>query len=277
MNAFEVTEAARAPALGERSLHRCAARQEDSIIAYNLTMARLYAGTSGFAYPSWKPEFYPAKLPAAKFLEHYAARLNSVEINYTFRRLPATGTLEKWIEATKPGFLFALKAHMRITHIDRLQPSEFLELFFRSIDPLRVTQRLGPILFQLPPSFRCDETLLAGFLGALPTDYRYAMEFRHISWLTNGVYELLKKYGISLCLAESDTLEIPEVITAGFVYSRLRKTDYSVEERSEIRTKTQRLLAEGRDSFVYFKHEETPAGARYAEELLQAGTAQATD
>ncbi|MGH9662927.1 MAG: DUF72 domain-containing protein [Bryobacteraceae bacterium] len=239
-------------------------------IAYNLTMACLYAGTSGFAYPSWKPEFYPAKLPAAKFLQHYAERLNSVEINYTFRRLPSAGTLEKWVEATKPGFLFALKAHMRITHIERLQRSEFTELFFRAIDPLRVTGRLGPILFQLPASFRCDEARLAEFLGAIPSDLRYAMEFRHTSWLTSGVYDLLKRHGVSLCLAESDTLEIPEVITAGFVYSRLRKADYSVEDRAEIRDKTHRLLADGKDTFVYFKHEETPAGARYAEELLQS-------
>jgi uncharacterized protein YecE (DUF72 family) len=238
-------------------------------MAYNLTMAQLYAGTSGFAYPSWKPEFYPAKLPAAKFLEHYAGWLNSVEINYTFRRLPSAGTLEKWVEATKPGFLFALKAHMRITHIDRLQPSEFTELFFRAIDPLRVTGRLGPILFQLPPSFKRDEARLADFLGAVPSDLRYAMEFRHISWLTDGVYGLLEKHGVSLCLAESDKLEIPEVITAGFVYSRLRKPDYSVEDRAEIRAKAQRLLADGKDTFVYFKHEETPAGARYAEELLR--------
>lgn len=238
-------------------------------MAYNLTMAQLYAGTSGFAYPSWKPDFYPAKLPAGRFLEHYAGRLNSVEINYTFRRLPSASTLESWVAATKPGFLFALKAHMRITHIERLQPSEFTTLFFRAVDPLRVTGRLGPILFQLPPSFKCDEARLATFLGALPSDLRYAMEFRHTSWLTSGVYDVLKNHNVSLCLAESDTLEIPQVITAGFVYSRLRKPDYSAEDRAEIRAETQRLLDDGKDAFVYFKHEETPAGARYAEELLQ--------
>ncbi|HLJ17577.1 MAG TPA: DUF72 domain-containing protein [Bryobacteraceae bacterium] len=232
-------------------------------------MARLYAGTSGFAYASWKPDFYPAKLPANKFLKHYAERLNSVEINYTFRRLPSASTLESWVAATEPGFLFALKAHMRITHIQRLKPSEFTETFFRAIDPLRVAGRLGPVLFQLPPDFRCDERVLTEFLSTLPTDLRCAIEFRNKSWLTDGVYKLLEKHGVALCLAESDKLEIPEVITAGFVYSRLRKPEYSVEDRAEIHAKTHRLLESGKDMFVYFKHEDTPAGAQYAEELLK--------
>ena len=116
-------------------------------------MSLLYAGTSGFAYPSWKPDFYPQKLAAKDFLKHYATRLNSVEINYTFRQLPRASTLENWVSATPEGFLFACKAHMRITHLLRLRESEFTELFFRAIDPLRATRRLGPVLFQLPPNF----------------------------------------------------------------------------------------------------------------------------
>ena len=113
-------------------------------------MPALYSGTSGFAYPSWKPEFYPEKLPAKKFLSYYATRLNAVEVNYTFRRLPSAATLENWVNDTPPGFVFPLKAHMRITHILRLKPSEFTEVFFRAIDPLRTARRLGPVLFQLP-------------------------------------------------------------------------------------------------------------------------------
>ena len=232
-------------------------------------MPHLYAGTSGFAYPGWKPDFYPAKLPAKQFLNHYAGRLNSVEINYTFRRLPSASTLESWVAAVPQGFLFALKAHMRITHIQRLKPSEFTEIFFRAIDPLRVTGRLGPILFQLPPSFKCDEAVLKEFLELVPADLRCAIEFRHKSWLVDEVYRLLEKHGASLCLAESDKLEIPEVITAGFVYSRLRKPEYSTEDRQEIQAKARRMLDSGKDVFVYFKHEETPAGAQYAGELLK--------
>ena len=106
-------------------------------------MATLYAGTSGFAYASWKPDFYPQKLPAKKFLKHYATRLNAVEINYTFRQLPKASTLEKWVSATPAGFRFACKAHMRITHIMRLKESEFNEVFFRAIDPLRATAGWG--------------------------------------------------------------------------------------------------------------------------------------
>src|SRR3954470_12060498 len=134
-------------------------------------MATLYAGTSGFAYPAWKPGFYPAKLPSKGFLQHYAGRLNCVEINYTFRRLPSLTTLQSWVEATRPGFVFAVKANMRITHILRLKNAgEATELFLKMIDPLRTARRLGPILFQLPPAMKCDAGLLSAFLELLPTD-----------------------------------------------------------------------------------------------------------
>jgi uncharacterized protein YecE (DUF72 family) len=233
-------------------------------------MSHLYAGTSGFAYPSWKPDFYPQKLAAKNFLQHYATRLNAVEINYTFRQLPKSSTLENWVNATPEGFMFACKAHQRITHIDRLRESTFTEAFFRAIDPLRATRRLGPILFQLAPNFKADPPLLAAFLEKLPPENRYAFEFRNASWLTNEVNDLLAKHGVALCLAESEKFEVPEVVTANFVYVRLRKEDYSAEERAEIAGRVQRLRAEGRDVFVFFKHEDTPAGAAYAVELLRA-------
>jgi uncharacterized protein YecE (DUF72 family) len=111
-------------------------------------MPQLFAGTSGFAYASWKPDFYPQKLASKNFLQHYATRLNAVEVNYTFRQLPKAATLENWVNATPEGFVFACKAHMRITHIYRLQESEFNELFFKALEPLRAARRLGPVLFQ---------------------------------------------------------------------------------------------------------------------------------
>jgi uncharacterized protein YecE (DUF72 family) len=229
----------------------------------------LYAGTSGFAYPSWKPRFYAKDLPAKKFLEYYARRLNSVEINYTFRRLPAENTLENWIKATPEGFLFAPKAHQRITHLLRLKDAkEFTEIFLRSIDPLRATRRLGPILFQLPPYFHCDQERLAAFLADLPSDLRYAFEFRHQSWLADPIYRLLEQHNTALCWAESEKLEIPEIATAKFVYFRLRKAEYPEQERQAIRVVVQKLLGQQKDVFVFFKHEETPDGALYAEELL---------
>ena len=232
-------------------------------------MAHLYSGTSGFAYASWKPDFYPETLPSKKFLSYYAERLNAVEINYSFRRLPSASTLENWVNETRPGFVFPLKAHMRITHIQRLKPSEFTDVFFRAIDPLRVARRLGPVLFQLPPALKCDQALLSDFLATLPRDVRCAFEFRHTSWLQDGVYALLQKHGVALCLAESEKLTIPEVVTANFVYSRLRMPEYSAEDRAEIAGRVEQLLGQGHDVYVFFKHEETPAGALYAEELLK--------
>jgi uncharacterized protein YecE (DUF72 family) len=233
-------------------------------------MANLYAGTSGFAYPAWKPGFYPAKLPANQFLKHYAERLNCVEINYTFRRLPAATTLENWVNQTPSGFVFAVKANMRITHILRLKDAgPATELFLKMIDPLRTSRRLGPILFQLPPQMKCDESLLRDYLELLPRGLRYAFEFRHQSWLTDSVYAELRNRNISLCVAESEKLEVPEVITADFVYYRLRKPDYTEEDVEAFAARAGELLAAGKDLYLMFKHEETPEGALNAQRVLQ--------
>jgi uncharacterized protein YecE (DUF72 family) len=233
-------------------------------------MATLYAGTSGFAYTAWKPAFYPAKLPAKQFLKHYAERLNCVEINYTFRRLPSASTLESWVNATPPGFVFAVKANMRITHILRLKnAAEATELFFQKIDPLRTSRRLGPVLFQLPPAMKCDAALLTSFLELLPDGLRYAFEFRHPSWLCDEVYDALRARNISLCVAESEKLEVPEVITADFVYYRLRKPDYTDADIDAFAARSRELLGTGRDLYLMFKHEETPEGALNAELVLR--------
>jgi uncharacterized protein YecE (DUF72 family) len=235
-------------------------------------MARLFSGTSGFAYPSWKPDFYPAKVPQKDFLKHYATRLNAVEINYTFRQLPSASTLENWVAATPQGFCFVLKAHQRITHISRLKESEFTQVFFKAIDPLRAARRLGPVLFQLAPNMKADMELLKTFVEKLPEDIPCAFEFRNAGWLTDETYKILESRKVALCLAESEKFEVPQVVTAPFVYVRLRKDDYSAEERREIAERTSRLLNDGRDVYVFFKHEDTPAGALYAEELLKGVT-----
>lgn len=232
-------------------------------------MAHLYTGTSGFAYPSWKPEFYPAKLPAAKFLEHYGTRLNCVEVNYTFRRLPSRTVLENWVNCTPAHFVFALKAPMRITHLLKLKDAaEATEVFLRAIDPLRSARRLGPVLFQLPPTLKADVELLRDYLALLPRDLRFAFEFRHASWLAEPVYRLLREHNVSLCLAESEKLETPEVVTADFVYYRLRKTEYSPEQRDEIAERVRAMLDANLDLYLFFKHEDEPQGALYAEDLL---------
>jgi len=239
------------------------------VIMYR-AMATLYAGTSGFAYAAWKPAFYPPKLPANQFLKHYAERLNSVEINYTFRRLPSASTLEGWVKQTPSGFVFAVKANMRITHILRLKNAEqATEIFLKAIDPLRTSRRLGPILFQLPPQMKCDVDLLRTYLALLPADLRYAFEFRHVSWLVDDVYQELRSRNVALCVAESEKLEVPEVITADFVYYRLRKPDYTTEDVQGIADRAKELLATGRDLYLMFKHEETPEGALNAARVIE--------
>ena len=231
-------------------------------------MAQLFAGTSGFAYPQWKPRFYPEKLPQKRFLEYYATRLNTVEINYTFRHMPATATITAWAAATPPGFRFALKAHQQITHFRKLKDAaEPTEFFLGRLEPLRTAARLGPVLFQLPPYCRLDLDLLRDYLALLPADVRVAFEFRHESWLTDAVYQVLADRNVSLCVAESDRLVVPQVITADFVYFRLRKPEYTAEEVAGMRVRAQELVAAGKDTFVFFKHEETPEGALYAEQL----------
>ena len=232
-------------------------------------MAKIYAGTSGWAYTSWKPDFYPTKLASAKFLEYYATRLNSVEVNYTFRSSVTKSLLSDWIAATPADFKFAVKVHQSITHIKRLRGvAKITSQFLASLEPLRKGRKLGPILFQLPPNFKCDIPRLEEFLEQLPRDTRAAMEFRHPSWFVEAVYKRLRRARIALCQAESEKLETPEVATANFRYFRLRKDKYSTRARKAIRQKIIEAARSG-DVFAYFKHEDSPDGALYAENLLK--------
>lgn len=231
-------------------------------------MAKVYAGTSGWSYASWKPDFYPAKLASAKFLSYYATRLNSVEVNYTFRRFPTEKLLEGWIAATADGFKFALKAHQMITHMKRLRDtSDWLTRFFSSLRPLEDSGKLGPVLFQLPPNLKCDVGLLAKFLEDLPPGLRCAFEFRDASWFCEDVYEALRSRNAALCQAESEKLETPAVQTASFSYLRLRKEEYSAKELAKLKASVAEMSRTG-EIFVYFKHEDTPQGALYAEGLV---------
>jgi len=233
-------------------------------------MGKLYAGTSGWAYAQWKPEFYPAKLPAAKFLGYYASRLNSVELNYTFRRFPTEKLLAGWIASTPSGFKFAVKAHQNITHVKRLKDSEeWTSRFLAALGPLHGAGKLGPVLFQLPPFLRCDLPRFKNFLAQLPRETRVAFEFRHESWFSGEVFDALREANAALCQAESEKLETPNVQTADFTYFRLRKQSYSAKQRTELANQALQLAQAG-DVFTYFKHEDTPEGALYAEQLLAA-------
>src|ERR1700719_4723498 len=231
-------------------------------------MAKVYAGTSGWAYSTWKLGFYPAKLAAAKFLEYYSSRLNSVEVNYTFRAFPSKKLLQGWIEKTPADFKFAIKAHQVITHLKRLHdPASSTPRFVDSLQPLLQADKLGPVLFQLPPNLKCDVPLLTNFLAGLPRSLRSAFEFRHVSWFNKEVYEVMRAANVALCQAESEKLSTPDVQTADFAYLRLRKEDYSAKAHKAVTTKVAEL-AKKADVFVYFKHEDTPEGALNAETVL---------
>lgn len=232
-------------------------------------VGEIYAGTSGWAYASWKPKFYPAKLASEKFLSHYATRLNSVEVNYTFLNKITRKLLAEWIAQTPAGFQFAIKAPQAITHIKRLRKTEKkTAAFLKSLEPLREAAKLGPVLFQLPPNFKCDIARLDDFAAALPRQTRIAIEFRHASWFADEVYELLGRANLALCQAESEKLETPDVATADFCYLRLRKGKYPLAARKKISNRVTEATQRG-DTFVYFKHEDTPEGALYAESLLK--------
>jgi uncharacterized protein YecE (DUF72 family) len=233
-------------------------------------MPELFVGTSGWAYPSWKPAFYPEKLAQKKFLPHYATQLNTVEVNFTFRQLVKESTIQNWMEQTPATFRFGVKAHQVITHIKRLKSTEdFLPRFLSTIEPLASAGKLGPVLFQLPPNLKFDPVLLKDFLGLLPRTLPAAFEFRHESWFCDATWEILRTCGTALCVAETEERTTPDVVTGAFAYYRFRKPTYTDEERRAMITRVGEHFAAGRNVFAYFKHEETPQGALYAVELLR--------
>jgi uncharacterized protein YecE (DUF72 family) len=235
-----------------------------------MTGGDIFVGSSGWAYTSWKPDFYPASVPSKKLLEYYATRLNSVEVNYTFRSLPSPSTVSVWLASTGSDFRFSFKAPQRITHILRLKNcAETLDRFAHSIAPVQECGRLGTILFQLPPNMKADADRLSAFLAdARSTGLRTAFEFRHASWFDEPIYALLREHSAALCVAESDELSTPDEVTGPFACYRLRRTDYSSADLESIAA-TLRKRAERGDVFAYFKHEEQPTGALQAASVLQ--------
>src|ERR1700730_10068933 len=226
---------------------------------------KIYAGTSGGAYASWKPKFYPADLGSKNFLHYYASRLNSVEVNYSFSHSLTKEMLKQWIAATPTNFMFAVKATRIITHTKRLRGTQQLAArFISSLRPLAKAKKLGPVLFQLPPNFKCDPGLLKEFLGGLPRQMLAAFEFRHDSWFTAEVYSLLRRANVALGQAESEKLETPHIQTANFSYLRLRKDNYSLTARNALARRVADLSGHG-DVYLYFMHEDAPRGALHAE------------
>ncbi len=224
---------------------------------------KYWIGTSGYNYPEWKGSFYPEKLAAAKMLAYYAARFASVEINYTFYRLPSRKTLEGWDAQSPSPYQFTLKAPRRITHDARLVGcDEILRAFLEVAATLG--PKLGVFLFQLPPFFKKDVGVLSGFLDLLPPRTRAAFEFRHASWFDDEVYAALKARNIALCVADSEKLSTPPVATADYGYFRLRDEGYQPADVARWARTIEGMASAWADTFVYFKHEDEGKGPELA-------------
>ncbi len=236
----------------------------------------LYVGTSGWAYPTWKPAFYPPKVPARSFLNYYGSQLTAVEVNYTFRAFPTNTQLENWQAAVPAGFRFSFKAPQRITHFARLRDCEpLVQSFLGALAPMRAGS-LGPLLFQLPPNFQADRDLLAHFLSLSAFRHSHvplAFEFRHKSWFTDEIFSLMREHNAALCVAESDDLSTPDVQTASHRCYRLRRSGGYTE--TELDTLAERFVTLAREGevFVFLKHEDEPTGAINAMHLQQRAAA----
>ena len=225
-------------------------------------------GTSGYNYPEWRGSFYPEKFSTAKMLEYYAARFSTVEINYTFYRMPTEKLLAGWAEGTPENFRFTLKAPRRITHDSKLQRCEdLLQGFCRTARTLG--PKLGALLFQLPPTYRKDAAVLRAFLELLPEGTTAAFEFRHASWFDTEVFDALRAREIALCVADSEKLSAPVEMTASYGYFRLRDEGYQQADIERWADVIGRLEHVG-DVFVYFKHEEQGLGPEFARRFIAA-------
>ena len=226
----------------------------------------VHVGTSGYNFPEWKGTFYPAKFPESQMLEYYAQRLATVEVNYTFYRMPNAKTVTGWDAATPAGFTFVLKAPQRITHIARLKDIDDPLRFFLDIARM-LGPKLGPLLFQLPPNFKKDVARLGDLLTQFPPDIRCAWEFRHESWFSDDVYEVLRKGNAALCVADTEGGTTPLVCTADFGYLRLRDEGYAKKDLEKWVGTVRDLGQSWRDAFIFFKHEESGIGPKLAQQF----------
>jgi len=227
----------------------------------------VFVGTSGYNYPEWRGTFYPEKFRTDKMLAYYAERFPTVEINYTFYRMPTEKVLKGWFDSTPEGFAFTLKAPRRITHDARLQRCEdTLQAFCRTAKTLG--PKLAVLLFQLPPTFKKDADTLRAFVELIPEGTRAAFEFRHASWLDAEVFDALRARNVALCIADSEKMSTPVEATADYAYFRLRDEGY---QQADIETWAQTVRAlPPKDAFVYFKHEEQGLGPDFAKRFMAA-------
>jgi len=227
----------------------------------------LYVGTSGYSYKEWKGTFYPDDLSDKQMLHFYGERFRSVEINNTFYRMPKASVLEAWATQVPADFKFVLKASQQITHKQRLKDAGDSVSYLLEV-ARALKERLGPLLFQLPPFLRKDAPRLREFLALLPPDRRAAFEFRHQSWFDDEVLGLLRDHRAALCIAEAENdLEIPFSSTADWGYLRLRRPDYG---DAELKAWVERVRQQDwKDTFIFFKHEEEGKGPQMAKRFLE--------
>ncbi|HYW69956.1 MAG TPA: DUF72 domain-containing protein [Pyrinomonadaceae bacterium] len=227
----------------------------------------LHVGTSGYSYKEWKGNFYPEDLPAKEMLSYYSRRLPAVEINNTFYRLPQASMVENWKEQVPPAFRFSIKATQRITHIKRLNNcADETEYLLRTAALLG--ERLGVVLFQLPPNSKKDTERLRNFLELLPSDKRAAFEFRHESWFADEVMDLLRAKNCALVVSDTDDQPLEQIIsTASWGYLRLRRINYEDKDLAGWMQRVQEQ--EWNDAFVFFKHEDEGVGPKLAAKFLE--------
>ena len=228
----------------------------------------IWIGTSGYNYPEWKGTFYPADLSAAKMLPYYAARFPTVEINYTFYRMPNEKLVGGWAAQTPEPYQLTLKAPRRITHDSRLKNCGDLVRAFCGVAGT-LGGKLGALLFQLPPNLKKDVALLDSFLDTFPPHVCAAFEFRHESWLDEEVYARLRARNLALCVADSERLSTPVVVTANYGYFRLRDEGYTADDIARWGDVIREKASSCDDVFVYFKHEESGKGPAFALELMR--------
>lgn len=226
-------------------------------------MPAIWIGTSGYNYPEWKGRFYPSDLPAAKMLPYYAERFPTVEINYTFYRMPTEKIVSGWASHTPSPYTLTLKAPRRITHDSRLKNCGALVAGFCQVAGT-LGDKLGALLFQLPPNLKKDIGLFDAFLAELPPRARAAFEFRHQSWLDDEVIERLAARNLALCVADSDKMTTPVRVTADYAYFRLRDEGYTPDDIVRWADTIREQTADCRDVFVYFKHEDEGKGPEFA-------------
>jgi uncharacterized protein YecE (DUF72 family) len=223
-------------------------------------MPEYYVGTSGWHYEDWRGLFYPQELARSKWLEFYARHFATVELNNSFYHLPSQKAFVNWQEASPEGFTFAVKVSRFITHIKRLKDiEEPLQKFLERA--VLLEDKLGPLLYQLPPSMKRDDERLKAFLTILPGRYRHVFEFRHESWFNDKVFDVLKKHGAGFCVFDMPNATSPIVATADFAYVRfhgsagLYSSSYSDEELTGWAKKIVELGQKLKAVYIYFNND----------------------